>query len=63
MGLSRHVALHQPAKLGHQSVAPLHPLWVDRDACHGTHLNALGLLEMTDTFGAFVWVDFVDLRP
>lgn len=35
---------------------------VDRNAGDWTHLYALGLIKMTDAFGALVGVDLVDFR-
>jgi hypothetical protein len=55
-------SLQQP-KLRHQSIAPFHPLGVDGNAGHWTHLHALRLIEMTDAFGAFVGIDLVNLGP
>jgi hypothetical protein len=35
---------------------------VDGDAGNRAHLNALGLVEMSDTFSAFARVYFIDFR-
>jgi hypothetical protein len=37
--------------------------WTDGDTGHRAHLNTLGLIKMTNAFGALVGVDFIDFRP
>jgi hypothetical protein len=38
-------------------------LWVNRDTCHGAHLNTLRLVKVTHAFRAFVGVNFINFCP
>ena len=44
-----------------EGFAVFHALRIDRDARNRTHLHALRFVKVSDAFGAFVWVDLIDL--
>jgi hypothetical protein len=53
----------QAPEFGEQSITPLHPLRIDGNTRHRTHLHALGLVKMPHALGALVLVDFVNFWP
>ena len=59
--LGRHA--HQGLVLLHQILGGLNVLRIERYTVNGTDLNALGRIEMTNTLGAFMGVNLIDVFP
>lgn len=53
----------QAHKTRHQDLSRFDPQGVHGDTRHRTHLHTLGFVKVSDTFGAAIGIDLIDLRP